>query len=350
MAIIDVVKWDAAPGVFAWKFPSSELSSWTQLIVSESQEALMLKEGRAVGPFTAGRHVLSSDNYPVLHTLLKIPFGRSPYTAEVWFVQKAFKLDIRWGTSSPMQVEDPRFHIMLPLRAFGQYGVTVVDTARFLVKLVGTLPVFTETTLQDYFRGIVVTKAKDCIATYLLQNRVSVVDVNAHLNEISELLQGEVAQVMAEYGLQLAHFTVNGISTDENDEGVQKLKKALAERAEMEILGTDYRQKRSFDTLEAAAGNPGAGGVAMGAGVGLGMGIGMAAPLGGVAGQLAQNLNLGNDSLACPSCRAMNPAGARFCNQCGQSLVAQDPRCPKCNAPLPAGSRFCSTCGTPLAT
>ena len=59
MAVIDVVKMDLAPGVFARKFPSQELSTWTQLIVSESQEAILLKEGQSVGPFGAGRHVLN---------------------------------------------------------------------------------------------------------------------------------------------------------------------------------------------------------------------------------------------------------------------------------------------------
>ena len=43
MAIIDVVKWDAPSGIYAWKFPSEELSAKTQLIVSESQDAIMLK-------------------------------------------------------------------------------------------------------------------------------------------------------------------------------------------------------------------------------------------------------------------------------------------------------------------
>ena len=35
MAIIDLVKYDASPDVFAWKYPDQELSTWTQLIVNE---------------------------------------------------------------------------------------------------------------------------------------------------------------------------------------------------------------------------------------------------------------------------------------------------------------------------
>ena len=39
MAIVEVVKYNGAPNVFAWKYPSEELGTWTQLIVNESQEA-----------------------------------------------------------------------------------------------------------------------------------------------------------------------------------------------------------------------------------------------------------------------------------------------------------------------
>ncbi len=43
-AIIDLVKWNTRPEeqLFAWKFPESNLSTYTQLIVAESQEAILV--------------------------------------------------------------------------------------------------------------------------------------------------------------------------------------------------------------------------------------------------------------------------------------------------------------------
>ena len=54
MAIIDLVKWNGSPSILAWRFPSDQLSTWTQLIFSESQEAYVVKEGVYQGPFGAG--------------------------------------------------------------------------------------------------------------------------------------------------------------------------------------------------------------------------------------------------------------------------------------------------------
>ena len=349
MAIVDVVSWDAFPGVFAWKYPSTELSTWTQLIVRESQEAVMLKDGKAVGPFGPGRHKLSSDNFPFLNKILSIPFGRSPYFAEVWFVQKAFTLNILWGTTDPLQLEDPEFHIMLPVRAFGQYGVTVEDPCKFLTKLVGTLPAFTQKTLTSYFRGVLIMGVKDLIAKYLVEKNISILKISAHLNEIAEYLEDKFKEKFAVYGLRFVNFTVNSISTDDTDPAVKKLKSAMAARAEMQIMGYDYKTKRSFDTMEAAASNQGAGGGVMG--VGMGMGIGMGMPMGNMAGQMAaQNLSINSaPTRKCPKCGKDSDASMKFCPSCGSKMDApSNPGvpCPSCGKDVPNGMKFCPNCGT----
>ena len=229
MSVINVVKMDLAPGVYARKFPSEELSTWTQLIVSESQEAVLLKEGEMVGPFGPGRHVLSTANYPGLISFVKIATGKSPFTAEVWYIQKSMKLDSKWGTSGAIQLEDPKYHIMLPVRAFGQYGLKIEDSARFLFKLVGTLPAFVEKTLSSYFRGIIVTRVKDLIAKYLVEKGISILQISAHLNDISHTIEDQITEELMDYGVRIVNFNVNAISTDDNDPAVKKLKEALTD-------------------------------------------------------------------------------------------------------------------------
>jgi hypothetical protein len=51
-------------------------------------------------------------------------------------------------------------------------------------------------------------------------------------------------------------------------------------------------------------------------------------------------------SLACPSCRAAHPPGARFCTSCGGSLGGQS--CTSCGAAL-SGGAFCTNCGTKVS-
>jgi len=51
--------------------------------------------------------------------------------------------------------------------------------------------------------------------------------------------------------------------------------------------------------------------------------------------------------MICPSCRAENPDGSRFCATCGVRFDAV--HCPSCGAAVVPGGRFCSSCGTAVA-
>ncbi|MDR1978053.1 MAG: SPFH domain-containing protein [Synergistaceae bacterium] len=355
MAIIDVVKYDGSPDVFAWKFPHTELGTWTQLIVNESQEAVLYKGGQALDWFGPGRHTLETANIPILNKLVNLPFGGfSPFTAEVWYVNKVNSLDVKWGTSTPIQLQDPKYNVFIPLRAFGQFGIKISDSKIFLQKLVGTLSYFTSADIIKYFRGVYLTKAKDDISGYLIKKKISVLEINAYISEISDSLRESISPAFAEFGIDLVNFYVNDISVPENDTAVIKLKDALAKKAEMEIIGYSYTQERSFDTLEGAVTNPNGGQTGlMGTGIGLGMGFGIGGAMGSQAGGIAQSINV-KDMKKCPNCNAEMEASARFCPSCGhdtQKPIQEESKendttmCSECGTVYSKQSKFCPECG-----
>lgn len=357
MAVIEVVKYNGNPDVFAWKYPSEELGTWTQLIVNESQEAVLFKGGQALDVFTAGRHTLETANIPILNHIVNLPFGgRSPFTAEVWYINKAYSLDIKWGTASPIQLQDPQYKIFIPVRSFGQFGIQIEDSKKFLTKLVGTLPQFDKDNVLKYFRGLYLTKVKDAISSYLVAKKIGILEMNAYLEELSDYLHTRIQPTFEEFGIKLVNFYVNDINVPEDDPGVQKLKEALAKRAEMEIVGYNYVQERSFDTLQDAASNPGSTQSGfMGAGIGLGMGVGAGAAFGRQFGGLSQAMNV-NEKKKCHSCNAEIDANVRFCSVCGfdtqQAVNTKEPdvqntTCSKCGSSFSKKSKFCPECGKP---
>jgi membrane protease subunit (stomatin/prohibitin family) len=352
MAIVDFVKWDASDDTYAWKYPSQELSTWTQLVVSESQEALLVKEGQFVGPFRAGRHTLDTANFPVLTNILKIPFGgRSPFTAEVWFINRAIPLDVKWGTQDPIQLQDPMYGIMLPVRAFGQYAVQVENSRKFVQKLVGTMPSFQRPQLTSYFRGLILTRAKTVISQYIIRDKISILQISAHLTQISDALKEQMTPELEEFGLKLVNFFVNSINTPDDDPAVKRVNEALSKRAEMSLLGYTYQQERSFDMLQTAAGNKGAMPSAMmGAGLGLGMGVGLGNAIAPAMAQVGTAVQPSGP--ACPKCGSASAPGAKFCPQCATALgpAAQDViACAVCSTKTPKPSKFCCNCGRAFA-
>lgn len=327
MAIVEVIKFEGSPDAFAWKYPNEEISTWSQLIVSESQVAVLFKDGRAYDVFESGRYTLDTKNIPLLNKIINLPFGgESPFMAEVWFVNKVHTLDIKWGTPTPIQFQDPKYKVFVPIRSYGQFGVQIENAKEFLIKLVGTLTVFDKANLTRYFRGLYLARAKDAISSFLLHKQISVLEINAYLDEISDYLNEKIQPVLNEYGINLLNFFVNEISIPEDDASVIQLKSALAKRAEMDIVGYNYQQERSFDTLESAAKNQGSGSDLMGMGVGLGAGVGMGGAFGGAFGELSKNISTAtsDDSkvqqYVCPRCHALLNGKTKFCPECGQKM------------------------------
>lgn len=79
------------------------------------------------------------------------------------------------------------------MRAYGQLGLQVIDSGKFLVKLVGTMGSFDRERFNNYFRGVIVTRAKDAVANLLGAKKISILEISAHLNEISEELKNQLA-------------------------------------------------------------------------------------------------------------------------------------------------------------
>ncbi|MFZ5526251.1 MAG: double zinc ribbon domain-containing protein [Pseudomonadota bacterium] len=54
----------------------------------------------------------------------------------------------------------------------------------------------------------------------------------------------------------------------------------------------------------------------------------------------------GHGGIGCPSCNTLNAPGAKFCQQCGMSLVPA--ACMQCNTTPPPGAKFCNRCGAAI--
>lgn len=356
MAIVEVIKYNGGPDVFAWKYPSEELGTWTQLIVNESQEVVLFKGGKALDVFQSGRHTLDTANIPFINKIVNLPFGgRSPFTAEVWYINKVNSLDIKWGTASPIQIQDPKYGVFAPVRSNGMFGIQIQDSKEFLIKLVGTLSIFDKGSIVKYFRGLYITRVKDAISSYLIHKKISILEINAYLDELSDYMKERIEPTMKEYGIKLVNFYVNDISVPEDDPAVIKLKDALAKKAEMNILGYSYQQERSFDTLEGAAKNTSSSSAPlMGAGIGLGMGVGLGGTIGGAFSGIATEVNTGKslETKECTNCHLHMDSKQRFCSSCGfdtEKIVKEPDKvhilCIKCGCELTGKVKFCPECG-----
>lgn len=315
MPIINVVKWDAPPNAAAYKYPTDKLKLGSQIFVSQTQEAVLLRSGKVLGVFAPGRHTLASGNLPLLDYLVNLPFGGdTPFPAEVWFINKTVKLDVPWKTGAPIPMRDPQYGVISPLHGEGQFGLSVTDSAKFLLKLVGTLHSFDYETLRLYFKGIVLTRVSDLIATFVSERMTPVLQIASYLSELSQESEAALREEFLDYGLSLSGFRITSLIPDPSS-GMRQVSEALAEKAQIDILGISYREKRELDIMEKAASNQnGMAGGMVGAGMGLGLGGTLGQKLGEAAG------SFGGGTRDCPHCGKSCKDIYSFCPKCGKKI------------------------------
>lgn len=285
MALIDVVRHEMTDGDFCAKFPSDDLRIGTQLIVYPSQTAFFVKGGQICDEFSSGTYTIKTNNIPILNKLINLPFGGdTPFRAEIWFVNSISKLDMSWGTPSPIQVEDPKYNIIVPVRAHGQYGIQITKPRLFLETLIGNMQSFDADKICQYFKGKIVSALNTLIANQIINEKTSVLDINTLLFEISEKIEENLNKILNKYGIKVIEFSIASITVPEDDSSVVRLKKAKDLAAELTITGRDvYQMRRSFDVLESAASNEGVGGQMVGAGMGLGVGTSIGNAMSGIS-------------------------------------------------------------------
>jgi membrane protease subunit (stomatin/prohibitin family) len=400
MALIDCASWkpNSSEFVFAYRYPETNLSTYTQLIVYESQEALLFSKGQLMGKFGPGKHTLDTENLPLLRTLFGIPFGgKNPFTAEIWIINKLYPANLEWRVNS-MALHDVDYQTMLPLQAVGQYGLQVTDPERFMIKMVGTKDVFTESDMLSQAYGEFATKTKSVIVQFMTNQRIGFKSVSAHLDGLSQHIKQSLLPFWQEYGLTMTKFYITEISIDTSTPEGRKVRDALASQASMSITGHSWQQEQMFDVANNAVDQMGGAGGGNGLIAGLmainmmngmgggGMGSGLMQPhnnqptfggqagyqpnmQGGQSGSGVREIycancskkhltterfcpHCGSEYHPCPNCGTDNPLNARRCVSCGTSLQqnAMGTQCPSCGAPLTPGTMFCPQCGARQAS
>lgn len=399
MAIIDLVRW-APQGnqtIYAWKFQeknqlpgeATNLSTYTQLIVQESQEAILFSKGQIVGKFGPGKYTLNTENLPILRSLYGLPFGgKNPFTAEVWFVNKLQPFNIDWSIDR-MDIHDADYNTGIPLVAKGRYGLKIIDAERFLIKIVGTKTSFDQKDLTDQFFGEFSTKTKSTLMQFMMKNKIGLKQISAHLDSISDHLRSIMLPFWESIGFELTKYYITTIEIDSSTDVGIRILDAISRQSAQAIGGYTWQQSQAMEIAkDAIGGMSGGSGGLLGAVVatnmmgGIGGGGGIMQPQynqptfgsnnqgqqGGATPSItpvrevycsncskkfASNLRFcpfcGDEYDACPKCGTDNDKNAKRCVSCGFQLQQGLNLCTNCNSPIIQGSAFCGSCGKPQA-
>ena len=201
------------PNMLMWKFADAdrEIKNGAVLTVRESQHALLLNEGQLADVFPAGKHVLKTENIPILSRLKGWKYGfESPYKADVYFFNTHQFVNLRWGTPSPVLMRDENFG-QVRIRAYGNYNIRIADVGLFFKEYAGTYPSLGIVELELQLRDFIAPK----FAEVLAGANLAVMDVAGNISGLNEKIQPLIHYLFTGFGLEITHFNVTSVTLPE---------------------------------------------------------------------------------------------------------------------------------------
>lgn len=383
MAVEQIIKYEGSNNVFIWKHPIEDFNVGTQLIVHESQEAIFFLNGQALAVFGPGRHTLETENIPFIKNLINLNTGGdTAFHVEVYYINKAEQMGIKWGTDSKVCYMEPNYNFPLSLGACGELSLRVEDGRKLLLKMVGTENGLSQEGMIKNLKSFLMMHVKSLLANVIMENKINIFTIDSELLDLSLKLKEKIAPSFDDYGVVLERFVVTTVLRPDGDEMYEKFKeiyfRQYADVAEAKIAqnvevinqeteakkkvieaeaiakkraieGYTYQQERGFDVAEKVAENESVGEFSN-LGIGMGMISGVGNSLGGYVGNITnQSLNsMGESCGFCANCGSKITKGDKFCGNCGNKIAEEVASgvCAKCGYTFTGDEKFCPKCGT----
>ena len=299
--LIDLIEWtDDSRDTLSYRWPDEdkEIKNGAQLIVRESQQVQFVAAGQFADLYNPGKHTLSTENIPVLSTILGWKYGfQSPFKCDVYYLNTRLFTGNKWGTSNPVMMRDPDFGVVR-LRAFGTYDFRIVDAPKFLKEVAGTDHNFRLGEFNETMRSRIVSVFTEALA----KAHVPVLDIAQRYSELGDALLPLINPAIRDkYGLEVSSFIVENVSVP------PEVEQAIDKRSSMSVIGdlNDY-VKYQMGVAMGEGGEAGAAAampaqMAMGFAMAQEMMKGMQAPSAAPAVPVAQSAPAGTVPAAAPA-------------------------------------------------
>lgn len=280
---------------------SVDLYSGTALIVRPNQCAIFNYKGQVADVFFSGTHQIKTENMPILTKLANWKFGfESPLRCELIFVSGHMFTSRRWGTPQPVLASFDGFG-SVPIRAFGNFNVTVSNPKIFYMKLMGTRSTFSIVDIEEFIQGQIVELLPE-----ILLDVKNLDNLAKSFNELSKKLEAALNQELGDVGLHVQKIQI--LSALPSKEVIS----AMEAKAAIKIIGS----QKEYLLYKAAT-------------------------------SLGQSENQGNDPLQMMMGMMLGKGliGADYHDKEKTAAIESKKTCGNCGTSIQFDARFCQSCG-----
>ncbi len=179
-------------------------------------------EDYIVGPYD---EKLKTKNFPVLSSIIGLWYeGDTPFQAEVYFINLAQVVQIRFGVPY-FDVVDPRHpDFQVPVAVRGSMTFKIADYKDFISR--HRLQTFDLDTFKKQVTDSVIRIVKGQVANAPAENNIPLVSIESKLELINESTELKIKDRMAEvFGVQVTGFDISAIELDKGSDAYAELKR-----------------------------------------------------------------------------------------------------------------------------
>ncbi|MBQ3460966.1 MAG: SPFH domain-containing protein [Solobacterium sp.] len=180
------------------------------------------------GPYD---EIIKTENFPVLASLIgKLYNGASPFQAEVYFINLANLIQIKFGVPY-FDVFDPRFlDFGVPTAVRGSINFRIADYREF-IKL-HRLDNFDMAQFQSQVKDAIIRHVKSIVSNAPSKSGIPVVQMERQISEINALVETEIGTALREdFGVSITRVDISDIELDKNSAGYKKLQALTQNKA-----------------------------------------------------------------------------------------------------------------------
>ena len=227
-----LLKCEKESDVCVWKHQSEDFAFGSQIIVNESQTALFICDGKIVGKYTAGKHMVEKNNL----LLSRDNFDEENITfhSQLFFITNVIQINQKWGTDSKVRLFDPATGLHIELGSSGTFNFKIKDYEKFLFYVIGLADVnyigIRAEEIAMKIRPNIISLVKTYLAKTIKENSINVLEIDEHTKLIGDKLAELINVDIEKFGIEITDFIIARIVTPDDDPNFKRLKQQHAEK------------------------------------------------------------------------------------------------------------------------
>ncbi len=191
------------------RYKIENLSSRLTLLVPETHNAILIKDGQMLQTLSSGKYLVSK--------FVDVK-NEIDSNLEVLFMSKTAKLNLLWGTAQKFLMYDANLQENYRVGMSGDYDVQIGDPRKCYLYLIGADNDLTTDDLQDRLQTTVVSVVENVVVEYVSAQEILFNQVTVKKREISAKVLTRLNQkLMGEYGIAVYSFNIANIIIDDDD-------------------------------------------------------------------------------------------------------------------------------------